>query len=351
MYTRQLWAFSAAAQHYHSKEYAAIADQCFAFLQEHFYDAENGGYYWETDSEGNVIDDKKQTYAQAFALYALTEYARLSQSAEASIYAKKQFDCIMNKCYDAQSGGFLEGFSRQWVFDKGNRLSEKDAFAEKSMNTNLHILEALTSFYNEFGNKQAYNALKRVVLDFCQYIIGNDGHLVLFMDKNWKPQSTIHSYGHDIEASWLLWEAAEALGDSILAEHVRVIVLRMADTCIKEAIDPQGAVLNETDYATGHTDTGRFWWVQCEALEGLANAYSITGDKHYIKQLGRVWAYIQQHMLDREHGEWYRLVDASGKPDTTEDKGGMWKTPYHNGRALMRLVQRFKAKKLASLAN
>ena len=343
MYTRHLWAFSAAAQYYKSKEYAAIADRTFQYLQTHFYDAENGGYYWETDCDGKVLEDKKQTYAQAFALYALTEYAKLAKSPEANAAAHKQFECIMTKCYDQHSGGYLEGFNRQWVFDRANRLSVIDAFAEKSMNTNLHIMEAFTSYYNTFGSKQAHDALQREVLDFSQYIVGNDGHLILFMDKDWKPASTIHSYGHDIEASWLLWEAAEAINDPVLKEHLRVIVLRMADVFIKEAIDKDGGVFNEKDYAAGHLDSGRFWWVQCEAMEGLANAYSLTGNQRYLRQLDRVWYYVQQKMLDHEHGEWYRLVDASGKPNTAEDKGGMWKTAYHNGRALMRLVDRFEA--------
>lgn len=342
MYTRQLWAFSAAAKHYKSEKYTVIATRCFNFLKNHFHDTENGGYYWETDCNGTVVDDKKQTYAQAFALYALTEYYKLTESPEAFVYAKMQFDCIMKRCFDEETGGFLEGFTRNWTFDKGNRLSAKDAFAEKSMNTNLHILEALASYYAEFGGAQAQDALKRVVLDFCQYIVGNDGHLVLFMDENWKAQSTIHSYGHDIEASWLLWEAGIILNDSALLKHLRVIVLRMANAFIQTGIAPDGSVLNEKDFATGHIDANRYWWPQCEGLEGLANAFSITQDEKYLLQLIGIWDYIKNHILDRENGEWFTCIDASGKPNTNEDKGGMWKTPYHNGRALLRLIERFK---------
>lgn len=213
MYTRQLWAFSAAAVHFRSEEYARVADRCYQFLQTHFYDSRHGGYIWETDSAGNAADTKKQTYAQAFALYALTQYYCLRKYPEVYGYANQQFECIMDKCFDESTGGFLEGFSQVWHFDKANRLSDKDSFADKSMNTNLHILEDFTSFYAVSRTQQSHDALKRMVLDFAQYIIGPDKHLILFMDDKWHAESTIHSYGHDIETSWLLWEAAETLAD------------------------------------------------------------------------------------------------------------------------------------------
>ena len=341
MYTRQLWAFSAAAQHYASEEYACIADRCYAFLQTHFYDRAHGGYIWETDCDGRAADTKKQTYAQAFALYALTEYYKLRKYPEVFGYAHQQFECIMDKCFDRATGGFLEGFSRQWQFDKSNRLSDKDSYAHKSMNTNLHILEAFTSFYEVFRTQQAHDALKRVVLDFAQYIIGFDKHLILFMDEKWRAESSVHSYGHDIETSWLLWEAAEALGDRVLSQHLRVLVLSMVDTFVSEALDADGAVMNEKNTATGHIDTDRYWWPQCEGMEGLANAFGMTGDTKYLDALIGIWRFVSSTMIDRRHGEWFTRVDAQGQPVTSENKGGMWKTPYHNGRALMRLVLRF----------
>lgn len=342
MYTRQLWSFSAAALHYNSEEYRKVADTCYGFLQEHFYDQEHGGYFWETDHAGSLIDDKKQTYAQAFALYALTEYFKLTKSLVVLKEAEEQFECIIKKCFDEKTGGYLESFDRKWNYTNELRLSEKDDFADKSMNTNLHILEALTSYHEISQNEDSFNALKRVILDFSQYIIGADKHLVLFMDKSWKQQSTVHSYGHDIEASWLLWEGAEVLGDEILLQHVKVLVLDMVEIFMKEGLDNGCAVLNEKDFASGYIDADRHWWPQCEGLEGLANAYGLTGDKKYLQAMLKIWDYVRENLIDRENGEWYYKVDRNNVPLTDEDKGGMWKTPYHNGRALMRLVQRFK---------
>jgi len=341
MYTRQLWSFSAAAQHFNSHEYANIATECFNFLQKHFYDTEFGGYFWETNYEGNVIDSKKQTYAQAFALYALTEYYKLSNSQEVLNLVHLQFNCIQEKCFDSTYGGYMEGYTREWLFDKNNRLSEKDSFAEKSMNTNLHILEAYTAYYKEFKTIHGRDALKRIILDFSRFIIGADKHLILFMTKKWEQESVIYSYGHDIEASWLLWEAAEVLNDTVILDHLRSIIIQIVDAFVAEGIDSQFAVMNEYNVKENHYDTDRHWWPQCEAMEGLANAYHITADVKYLELLLRVWEYIKAFVVDNENGEWYTVVKENGVADSLENKGGMWKTPYHNGRALMRLVQRF----------
>jgi len=342
MYTRQLWAFSAVALFFESEEYACVADECYAFLQAHFYDKQYGGYIWETDAIGNALNTKKQTYAQAFALYALTEYYKLRKLPEVYGYANMQFECIMEKCFDPKTGGYLEGFTQDWAFDRNNRLSAKDSFADKSMNTNLHILEAFTSFYETFRTLHSFDTLKRVVLDFAQYIIGADHHLILFMDEAWHAESSIYSFGHDIETSWLLWEAAEVLGDNVLREHIKVIVLNMVDAFLAEGIDKEGAVLNEKNIATGHIDANHYWWPQCEAMEGFANAYGMTGEQKYIDALAQAWQYTSEKFIDSKNGEWHTCINPEGVPVESEDKGGMWKTPYHNGRALMRLIKRFK---------
>ncbi len=343
MYSRQLWSFSLAAKFYSSEEYAAIADNTYKFFTSFFEDKKHGGYFWETDFEGNLLDDKKQTYAQAFSLYALTEYYKLTKKEEVAEKAHKQFNLIIEKCFDPEFGGYMEGFTREWEFDKDNRLSEKDAFAEKSMNTNLHVLEAFMSYCETFKTEESHSALKRIILDFNQFIVDADSHLVLFMDKSWKSESHIHSYGHDIEAAWMLWEGAEILGDKEILGHTKVIVQKMVNTFIAEGFDKDGAVYFEKHTNTGQIETDRHWWPQCEAMEGLACAYGITGNEEYLKYITKVWEFIKQNVIDYKNGEWHTVVDKTGKPYPTEDKGGMWKTPYHNGRALFKLVKRFES--------
>ncbi len=341
MYSRLLWSFSAAAKHYNSNPYKEIAQTCYNTLESYFYDNKHGGYFWECTVKGEIVDHKKQTYAQAFALYALCEYYSLTTHEEIKLKAEKQFQILTCNCFDSEFGGYLEGFTQDWKFDKKNRLSEKDQFAEKTMNTNLHVLEALTLYYKIFKTNTAKTALKRVVLDFYRFIVDHDNHLILFMDRKWKKLHHIHSYGHDVEAAWMLWEAAELLDDEALLLQIKTLVIEMTDTFILEGIDHE-AVIHEKNMTTKHLDEDRHWWPQCEALEGLANAYAISKNEQYLDKMALIWSYIKLNFIDYENGEWHTRISAKGKIYENENKGGMWKTPYHNGRALMKLVQRFR---------
>ena len=149
------------------------------------------------------------------------------------------------------------------------------------------------------------------------------------------------SYGHDIEAAWLIDEAAVVLGDVDLLKRVHKVIGKVADAAA-EGVQPTGAIVNEKNSATGHVDTNCDWWPQAEAMVGFFNAYELSKDESYARKTLAAWEFVKTNIVDAENGEWHWSVSASGKVDTNNDKAGFWKCPYHNGRMCLELMDRIK---------
>lgn len=336
MYSRIMWSFSAAYNHYKDSKYLNYANIAYDFLKSKFYDSINGGYYWDTLADGTPNTRKKQTYGQSFVLYAFSEYLIATGDSKIKQEAKELFDLIEKKCYDPQLGGYFEAFAEDWTRLDDVRLSLKDANEQKSMNTNLHVMEAYTRYFEATNNEIVGEALKKLVVDFNKYIVGKDYHLILFFDEMWNVRSNIISYGHDIEASWLLWEAAHVTNDKELVNLIKPQILKVADLFLKEGLRNNEGVYYEYFPDNKHLDTDHHWWPQVEAIEGLSNAFKITGDEKYINPVFSIWDFTFKNFPNKQSGEWHWLVTADGKTDDTKIKTGAWKTPYHSSRAMMK---------------
>ena len=340
MYSRILWTFAAACRFYKNNDYKPFADKARSFIENHFLDKKNGGVYWETDCDGAVVVNKKQVYAEAFTIYAYAEYFLAFGDQSALDFAMELFNKLETICLDKKNGGYFEAFSETWDKLDDVRLSDKDLNEPKGMNTNLHVLEAYTTLYEATKDARVGKALKDEILLYLNTIVDKNNHVTIFFSEDWQPKTTEISYGHDIESTWLIWEAAEQLDDKALLDEIRPKILAMIDTFIAEGFDTE---TNSTWYEyfpkTCKRDSDRHWWVQIEAVEGLANAYDMTGDKKYRDLALKQWDYIRKNVIDRVHGEWFWRIDYDGFPVDSEPKMGMWKCPYHNGRGLMHMIR------------
>ena len=169
-------------------------------------------------------------------------------------------------------------------------------------------------------------------------------HLVLFCDDEWNPLEEVHSYGHDIETSWLLSEAARATEDAELIEAIDRQAIEMTDTALKEGLNGNGAMIYEKN-AEGYL-THLSWWPQCETVIGCINAWEITGDEKYFKAACRTWDYIKSHFIDKENGEWFKRLDSEGNPSVREPKASEWNCPYHNSRVGFEAIRRLAPEKV-----
>ena len=281
---------------------------------------------------------EKQVYGNAFALYGLSEYAAVTKNKDAEQMALSLFDLLEKKARDWENGGYFEAFARDWSPISETRLSPKDINCDKSMNTNLHVMEAYSNLYRAFGvGGEALAALLRV---HKERILGANNHLMLFFHKDWtRIEKNEISFGHDIEASWLMWEAACVLGDEEIKSEVKSDVLAIAQTALEEGFSKASTGFDEA-IRHGVRDTTHVWWVQAEAINGFFNAWLLTKNERYKDAVLSMWKWINDFQIDKENGEWFSEVAIDGIPDHAKEKGGNWKTCYHNGRMCMELLKR-----------
>lgn len=338
---RILWTFSAAYRVLRKPEYLEAATRAKDYVIAHFYDKEFGGTYWSLDYLGQPKDTKKQFYAIGFMIYGLSEYARATGDKEALDYAIRLFDTIESHSFDRENNGYIEACTREWGEIADMRLSDFDANYPKSQNTHLHIIEPYTNLFRVWKDERLERALRNLINIFTDHILNPETyHLDLFFENDWtRGAGHLESYGHDIECSWLMHEAALVLGDKDVLAKVEPVV-QMVAKASEKGLNADGSMIHEANLDTGHVDDDLHWWVQAETVVGFFNIYQYFGDETALDKAERCWQYIKDNLIDRENGEWYWSRHADGTLNTDDDKAGFWKCPYHNGRMCLEIIER-----------
>jgi len=339
--SRILWAFSAAHQVRPEAIYRQMADRAFDYVMNKFWDAQHGGAVWRLDDSGKVLDDSKKIYGQAFYIYALTEFHRAFGNPAPLARAQELFELVELHAHDAKFGGYVEVCNRDWS-EAGSeaRLSDKDMNEKKSMNNHLHVLEAYTNLYRVTHDPAVAQRLRELIQLFLQHILDpRTGHLNHFFNEQWRVRSDTYTFGHDIEASWLLCEAAEVLDDPALLKPIRTAALQMAEAVLNEGLAVAGGLCYEGKDGQ-IIDRGRECWPQAEAVVGFLNTFQISGDAKWLAAALRIWDFIEQHLVDRVHGEWFWRINEDGRPDPQLPKVSEWKGPYHGTRACLETMYR-----------
>lgn len=338
---RILWTFSAAYRVLGKPEYLEMATRAKDYIIAHFIDREYGGTYWSLDYKGNPKDTKKQFYAIGFMIYGLSEYVRATGDKEALDYAIQLFECIEEHSLDVIYNGYIEACTREWGEIADMRLSDLDANYPKSQNTHLHIIEPYANLYRVWKDERLEKALRNMINIFTDKILNPEtNHLDLFFENDWtRGAGHLESYGHDIECSWLMHEAALVLGDAEVLKKVEEIVPLVAKASEK-GLNPDGSMIHEANLDTGHVDDDLHWWVQAEAVVGFYNIYQHFGDESALDKSLQCWQYIKDNLIDYEAGEWYWSRHPDGTLNLDDDKAGFWKCPYHNGRMCLEIIER-----------
>jgi mannobiose 2-epimerase len=339
--TRLLWTFSTAAEYTKDVIQRNMAHRAYEYICTFFWDELEGGVFWMLDHKGNPIDGQKQIYAQAFAIYAFSAYYKLTGNKDALDKATELFWLIERYSLDTTSNGYLSAFARNWTPMSDIRLSAKDANEAKIMNTHLHVLEAYASFYQVHPFMALGDALENCLAIFEKKFFQKESRsLQIYFDENWNPKGDHISYGHNIEASWLLQEAAEILGRAETIKRIAPICKVMAEAVYEEALEGSGAINYEATPESGIIDYDRHWWVQAEGVIGFWNAFECTNDPAYVEASVNAWTFIKQQILDKDQGEWHWRVDKKGEVVFSENKAGPWKAPYHNVRMCIEMLNR-----------
>ena len=395
MTSRFLWTYSAVARYTKDARYLEMADFAYDAVVQKYLDTQNGGVYWSVTPDGHPDVSKKQIYGEAFCIYGLSEYAAAvkelretdntgggslplapavpssatpspkgknsgavfplknpGKSFQAMNLAVSIYNLLEQHSLDLAYGGYLEACARDWSPTDDMILSPKDMNCPKSMNTNLHVMEAYTNLYRtlqvvspdaEALASNVGKSLIRLVNVTIEKIVQSDNHLGMFFDMEWNLLADEVSYGHDIEASWLLWESVCELNDEKLKQGIRQKVLDMAETAYKEGFDSACGCMENFSKDCGNVrNRNRVWWIQAETMNGFCNAWQLTSEKKYEEACISQWNWIQKYQKNKEFGEWWNEISTDREPILHEDKGGNWKTSYHNGRTCLELLKRLR---------
>ena len=336
---RILWSFSAAYAVEKNPEYLKTAKRAFQYIKDYFFDNEFGGIFWSLQADGKPKDTKNQIYAIAFVIYGLSEFYKIFKNEDALELAQSLFYKIELYSKDYKNKGYLEAFTRDWQEIEDLRLSEKDANEKKTMNTHLHIVEAYANLYTIWPNQKLKDAIKDILEVIAIYFIDKDSwHLKLFFDENWKEKEDVISYGHDIEAAWLLQWCAETIEDVDLVRSYQKYAVEFAKST-KEGIDSDGGLWYEYEPKEQKLIAEKHWWPQAELWIGMINAWQLTQNEEFLEITEKNFEFVEKYIIDHKNGEWIWGVYADYSP-ILKDKAGFWKCPYHNSRACIELIKR-----------
>jgi len=342
---RILWTYSSAYRVLKDKAFLEEAWYAYRYFMKHFWDEKNGGAYYSVKADGSPDLTYKLVYGQAFAIYGLSEFYRVSGHEPALKDAVALYEKLEEVALDKVNGGYWECFSEDWS-ERTDNLRSLSHEATKSMNTHLHLIEAYTSLLRVYPTQKMKEDATRHFRIMTKKILNqHSGHYYMYLQDNWEHTNLWESYGHDIEGSWLMNECAHVIGDKALIEESEKIAVLIAKACMK-SIMPDGSMLDEGTPDGKFKDITRVWWIQAENVVGMLNAWQSGGNTVYLDTAINQAMYIRKFMSDRIDGEWFGSLDENGKPEKFHNtKVDGWKCPYHNARMALEIVERVETLK------
>lgn len=344
---RTTWFFSRLHDsRYGRPEHLEAARHGFRFLKSKMWDPEHGGFFWSvTDDGSRPVEDQKHLYGQGFGLYALAEYIRASKDPEAIALARELFALLEAKAHDDEHGGYLELFPRNWSRDPADQprvratMGSDQPFGRKLMNTHLHLMEPFTTYYEVTKDEQVRKRLVELVFVQSNAVVRKGlGACTDRHERDWSPLTGPRdervSYGHDIENVWLLIEACNAAGipNGPLTDLYRALFaysLEYGWDAERGGFFYMGPFRQPADLRA------KSWWVQAEGMVSALYMYRLTGDEKYYAVFEKTLKWIADEQVDWEHGDWHAML-GGGPPQA---KAGPWKSPYHNGRAVLECLE------------
>lgn len=327
------------------------------FILNHFYDKENGGYFWIVEEDGTPKDLNKIIYGHSFFIYGFSEYALLTGDDAAKNEAIKVFDLLQEKIFDKKNKGYFEHFDQFFNI----KSSRGDISVHKSLDVHMHLMEAFTTLYELTGAENHRQALVDVIdLIFDKMIDPETGTGISMFTSDWKPIANVEletvwgrdrfdedgksiditSYGHNIEFTWLYLLSQDVLG--IPREKSLDKVMPIYEHTYKNGIDwNYGGIYVEGKRIGPVTEATKEFWQQAEAMVGFLDAYLLTKDEKYLEAFFNVHDFVFEKMINWEQGEWFALLSEEGNL-IWDYMGTSWKVFYHTVRGSCQIVKKLE---------
>lgn len=370
--SRHVWATSLIYEHYPlKKEYLEYAANGFRFLKNSMWDEEFGGFHAYCTQIGVPLAasmDQKKIYGQAFALYGLSQYYRVSKDPEALGMAKKTFLWMEEHAHDKEFGGYFELLNQDGspVID-AQEGEGQDGFLRmgiKDYNSSIHVMEALTELYRIWPDRLVRTRLEEMFFLVRDTFVHPDGYLQLFFEPDWTLVSRgpaeaddetgqwfleHFTYGHDVETAFLLLETAHTLGWGEDQKTLQ-IAKKLVDHSLDSGWDTQNGGFfdagvreeNEIRIINDH----KAWWGLVEGMNALLLMHTLYPDdpQDYYALFLKSWEHIDTYLIDKEYGGWYNAATDTYPKTIDQPKSHIWKTTYHNTRGMVNCIQMLKKK-------
>jgi mannobiose 2-epimerase len=366
--SRMIWTASEVVRHRPAwkEKLLPIIRHGTKFLHEKMWDKQCGGFFWEIKEDGTPIEENafmKHAYGMAFAIYGLSAAYRVTQNEADRNLARETFFWLDRYAHDSRYGGYYEEYYRD-----GRLMSEppkeypemvqgkvREPLGCKSMNSHIHLLEALTVLYEIWQDETLRARLEELIRILKDHIITWPGAMRQFFKADWTPAATYVSFGHDVETAYLLAETVAALGRPNDTEIWR-IGKSLTDHSLRYGWDEQHGGFYYDGATFGKPAVlSKFWWVQAEGLNTLLLMHDKFGSNeiNYYRYFIEQWNFIRDYIIDAEYGGWYAVTDSDGshpqglskilnvQPEGLE-KSHLWKASYHEVRALLNVARRLE---------
>jgi len=328
------------------------------FLIDKMWDQEYEGFYWTVDRKGNVEIDKKILYGLSFSIYALCEYTLATGDRRGIEYAGKVFDIIQKYSTDTMYGGYFEMFERNWdLCGPGSGGGDR-----KTLDSHMHLMEALTSLYECSRKTIHLRKLKEVIEILTKRMLHPEyatGIPQFWKDWTTAPQIKFDiiwgwdrfadsgakshaedntSYGHNVEFAWLLLHALEIM--ELDRKTYENIIKKQLNHTLNNGIDWKfGGVYIEGAHAGGVYDREKEFWQQAEVLIGMLDGCLYFKEEKYWPAYENVHRFVFDRMINHKVGEWWPLLTREGKPIWTH-MSNSWKVNYHTVRCIIQCIKR-----------
>lgn len=310
---RTLWFCSRLSRSpYASQASHDLAQVGFDCLQRNYWDPVHGGVFWDLGQNQH----QKHLYAQAFALFAFCEYAALTGEAKALQLAHQLFERI-EQCRDPPYPGYFESCNRDWspILTPGRSLLGVP-HEERTVNTQLHLLEAVTSYQRLTG--RATECLEGLLRQLDSWTGGDR------FSRDGSRRDRLPYFGHQLEYLWLRAQALRTL-DRPAVDGTSLMIFERCQA----GWDRYWGGYFDSPWRPWNLGRGKIWWVQAEAL--LATLLLAgSGCSNAQQRLPELMLWIEKYQMDWQYLGWHAV---SSRP--LDNKGGPWKTPYHVGRCLL----------------
>jgi len=325
--TRIIVNYALAGLVYQKKQFIEMAKHGLDYVENIHWQQEQQSYAWTLNNH-QADDMTQQAYGYAFVLlaYAAAKKSGIINNNEPLF---KVYDLLEQRFWQAEFGLYADEINTDGV------LSDY-----RGQNANMHLCEAMIAAY-EATSEQKF--LTRAITIANNIAIRQadltDGLVWEHYSKNFTPDWQYNKDdpknlyrpwgfqpGHQTEWCKLLLMIHRHDPQPWLVERAKSLFDRAFTTAWDEqyggliyGFDPQGVCC----------DNDKYFWVQAESFAAAAMLYQVTEEPQYLEHYQSLWQYSWQHMVDHQHGAWFRVLKHDNSKYSDQKSAAGAKCDYH----------------------